>query len=148
MIEIVDAGGDEALLPLTVNCWPSISGADAYINIEYECGAPFDLRDVVIAVPAAGPPRVNAVDGDWRYDAKRRAILWTIDLIDDSNRSGSAEFVVPAAPVDAFFPVDVSFVADATLAGVRVLSVTGVDDGEGVKHGLRARLAAEEYQVV
>ena len=118
------------------------------MNLEYECAADFDVRDLVVAVPAAQPPRANAVDGDWRYDAKRRAILWTVDLIDGSNRSGSAEFVVPAAPVDSFFPVDVAFIADATLAGVAVTAVVDVDEGEPVKHGLRARLAAEGYQVV
>jgi hypothetical protein len=34
----------EALLPLTVTCWPSISGADAYLNLEYECAAGFDVQ--------------------------------------------------------------------------------------------------------
>lgn len=34
------------------------------------------------------------VDGDWRYDARRSSMLWTIDLVDDQNRSGSMEFVV------------------------------------------------------
>jgi hypothetical protein len=37
---------------------------------------------------------VLQVDGDWRYDSRRSSMLWTIDLVDDQNRSGSMEFVV------------------------------------------------------
>ncbi len=50
---------------------------------------------------------IAQVDGEWRYDSKRGALLWTIDLIDDTNRSGSMEFVVSAADTDAFYPVEV-----------------------------------------
>lgn len=37
---------DESQVPLTINCWPSVSGADSYVNIEYEATAPFDLHKV------------------------------------------------------------------------------------------------------
>ena len=51
-------------------------------------------------------------------------MLWTVDLIDDSNRSGAMEFVISsAANPDSFFPVDVSFSAQHTLADVKVVTV-------------------------
>ena len=34
-------------------------------------------------------------------------LVWSIDLIDDTNRSGSMEFVVPATDADSFYPVEV-----------------------------------------
>ncbi len=64
------------------------------------------------------------MDGDYHYDSRKQALLWSIDLIDDTNRSGSMEFVIAsAATSDAFFPVDVSFSAQHTLADVRIAAV-------------------------
>ena len=51
-------------------------------------------------------PNLRQIDGDWRYDMRRGCLVWSIELIDDSNRTGSAEFVVPAAQPDAFFPIE------------------------------------------
>ena len=48
-------------MPLTINCWPSVSGGDSYVNIEYEAHVPFDLQNVVIAIPCHTAPRVNEV---------------------------------------------------------------------------------------
>lgn len=64
------------------------------------------------------------VDGDYQYDARKGVLLWTIDLIDSSNQSGTMEFVVPKAHADDFFPVDVTFSASHTLCKVpaRVLA--------------------------
>ena len=50
---------DEARVPLTINCWPSVSGGDSYVNIEYEAHAGFDLQNVVISIPCHTAPRVN-----------------------------------------------------------------------------------------
>jgi hypothetical protein len=47
------------------------------------------------------------VDGDWRYDSRRSALIWSIDLIDNTNRSGSLEFVVPACDPETFYPIEV-----------------------------------------
>ena len=55
---------DESSVPLSINCWPSASGRDSYVNIEYESTASFDLQDVTIAIPLpalASPPRVKNV---------------------------------------------------------------------------------------
>jgi coatomer subunit delta len=89
------------------------------------------------------------VDGDWRYDSRRGALLWSITLIDDTNRSGSLEFVVPATEPEAFYPIDVSFSSSTTLADVAVDAVlpTG-GEGPPVKYGSRRGLSAAHYQVV
>jgi hypothetical protein len=38
---------------------------------------------------------------------RRGCLVWSIEHIDATNRTGSAEFVVPAAQPDAFFPIEV-----------------------------------------
>ncbi|MQL95440.1 hypothetical protein Taro_028102 [Colocasia esculenta] len=62
-------GMDEAALPLSVNCWPSVSGNETFVNIEYEASDMFDLQNVVISVPLPAlrePPSVRQIDGEWR----------------------------------------------------------------------------------
>ena len=143
------ASRDEAAVPLTINCWPSRSGADSYVNIEYESSAAFDLRGVTIAIPLPGgrPPTVKQADGDWRFDARRGALLWTIELIDDSNRSGAMEFVVPAAEPEAFFPIEIGFSAAETLCQLEVASVTQPATGAPVKYGFKRVLTTGTYVV-
>lgn len=55
------------------------------------------------------------IDGDWRYDMRRSCLVWSIELIDASNRTGSAEFVVPAAQPDTFFPIEVGAVCQGSV---------------------------------
>ena len=52
-----------------VNCWPSSSGNETYVSIEYEASSMFDLRNVVISVPLPAlreAPSVSQIDGEWR----------------------------------------------------------------------------------
>eukprot|EP00879_Flechtneria_rotunda_P002502 GHRR01002700.1.p5 GENE.GHRR01002700.1~~GHRR01002700.1.p5 ORF type:complete len:129 (-),score=36.89 GHRR01002700.1:2253-2639(-) len=61
-------GRDESLVPLLINCWPSASGSDSYVNIEYESGVDYDLQHVAIAVPVphlSHAPVVNQVSCRW-----------------------------------------------------------------------------------
>lgn len=52
---------DESRVPLLINCWPSASGGESFVNIEYESQAEFDLHNVVIAIPVHSAPSVNQV---------------------------------------------------------------------------------------
>jgi len=55
---------------IAVNCWPSSSGNETYVSIEYEASSMFDLRNVVIFVPLPAlreAPSVRQIDGEWRY---------------------------------------------------------------------------------
>jgi hypothetical protein len=142
---------DESLVPLTINCWPSVSGGQSYVNIEYESTVQFDLHNVTIAVPIPGggnaAPTVNSIDGEWRYDQRRSLWIWTIELLDSSNATGSAEFVVPAADPNAFFPIQVAFTAPKTLCDISVAGVVGAADGLPVKYGSSTALMTESYTV-
>ncbi|KAJ8526437.1 hypothetical protein K7X08_028914 [Anisodus acutangulus] len=49
-----------------VNCWPSVSGNETYVNIEYETPAQIDLQNVVIFGPLSvlrEAPRLQPIDG-------------------------------------------------------------------------------------
>lgn len=136
--------------PLQLNVWPSLSGAQSFVSIEYEATPEFDLHNVRVAVPlppSREPPQVSACDGDFKFDPRKGVLVWTVDLIDDSNRSGTLEFSVPAADGGAFFPVDVSFSAKASFCGVAVAAVTKTDGGAPVKFTTRASLATDAYTV-
>ncbi|XP_024383238.1 coatomer subunit delta-1 [Physcomitrium patens] len=141
----------ESLVPLNINCWPSVSGGESYVNIEYEASRAFDLQNTVIQIPLPAlrdVPTVNQVDGEWRYDSRNSLLEWTITLIDNSNRSGSMEFVVPAADPNSFFPIDVKFTSNKTFCDMKVGSVVECQSGNTVKFGRRTQLVVDSYQVV
>ena len=48
-------------------------------------------------------------NGDWRYDARKSQLVWEIDIIDQTNRTGAMEFVVPATDAGSFFPIEVGW---------------------------------------
>ena len=67
------------------------------------------------------PDLAAQVEGDFHYDSRKAQLLWSIELVDDTNRTGQLEFSLPGSyPEDAFFPVDVSFSAQHTLADVSI----------------------------
>lgn len=216
-----------AQVPITINCWPTPSGSETYLNIEYESSATYDLQRVVISVPgvnfddcacstrssefrqqcyayaASGStavacvrmrlsqvyilkcmnlsgnlvvdngkefcmhahvhvlsnrsvwlagvysaPKVNSCDGEWRVDKNQNCLLWTIDLIDDSNRSGSMEVVVDSASPDSFFPCTVSFVAKATLCDITVPQCTSTQTQAPVRFGLSKELTVSTFEIL
>ncbi|CAI9267995.1 unnamed protein product [Lactuca saligna] len=146
---------DESDVPLTINCWPSVSGNETYVNIEYEASSMFDLQNVVISVPLPAlreAPNVKQIDGEWRFDSRNSMLEWSIVLIDDSNRSGSMEFVVPSVDSSAFFPISVRFSATTTFSGMKVVSIVPLkgqgQGGSGPKFTQRTQLVTESYQVV
>lgn len=88
------------------------------------------------------------VDGDTQYDARKSQMLWIIDLLDDSNRTGSLEFVVPASNPDSFFPVEVTFSSASTLCQLRVKGVDHTRTEAPVKYGITSQLVTDGYEVV
>lgn len=141
----------EILVPLSINCWPSVSGGETYVNIEYESSEAFDLQNVLISIPLPAlrdPPIVNQVDGDWRYDSRKSVLEWSIFLIDSANRSGSMEFVVPPADPSSFFPIDVRFIAAKTFCDIKVANVLPINGGSPLKFAGRRQLVTENYQVI
>jgi hypothetical protein len=141
---------DESKVPLSINCWPSVSGGESFVSIEYEATDQFDLHNLVISIPLPplrDPPQVNQVDGDFTYDNKRHVLNWEVQLVDKGNRNGSMEFVVPATNGETFFPIDVNFTSNATLCDVKVDSVTRTTDGRAVKFFGESKLVCDGYGV-
>eukprot|EP00244_Chara_vulgaris_P014127 TRINITY_DN863_c0_g1_i1.p1 TRINITY_DN863_c0_g1~~TRINITY_DN863_c0_g1_i1.p1 ORF type:complete len:315 (+),score=62.07 TRINITY_DN863_c0_g1_i1:40-945(+) len=140
---------DESLVPLTVNCWGSISSGDSFV-VEYEASRNFELHNVVFTIPLPAirdPPSVNEVDGEWRYDARRSVLEWVVEHIDNTNRNGSLEFVVPAADTSVFFPMDVKFTATKLFCDLKATSVVATS-GNPVKAAIRTALVVDSYQIV
>ncbi|XP_051145244.1 coatomer subunit delta [Andrographis paniculata] len=142
---------DESLVPLSINCWPSVSGSETYVNLEYEASSMFDLQNVVISIPLPAlreAPKVQQVDGEWRYDARKSVLEWTIVLIDNSNRSGAMEFVIPAVDTSTLFPISVRLTSAGTFSDLKVVNVVPLRGGNPPKYSQRTLLTTENYQVV
>ncbi|CAL5063685.1 unnamed protein product [Urochloa decumbens] len=93
-------------------------------------------------------PNVKQIDGEWKFDSRNSALEWSILLIDQSNRSGSMEFVVPAADPSSFFPISVGFSASSTFSDLKVTGIHPLKEGNPPKFSQRARLLTANYQVV
>ncbi|CAL5393796.1 unnamed protein product [Camellia sinensis] len=81
------------------------------------------MQNLVISVPLPAlreAPNVKQNDGEWRYDSRNSILQWSILLIDNSNRSGSMEFVVPPVDASVFFPISVRFTATSTFSELKV----------------------------
>ncbi|CAA0400732.1 Coatomer subunit delta [Arabidopsis thaliana] len=144
---------DESMVPLTINCWPSVSGNETYVSLEYEASSMFDLTNVIISVPLPAlreAPSVRQCDGEWRYDPRNSVLEWSILLIDNSNRSGSMEFVVPPVDSSVFFPISVQFAATSTYSGLKVTGMIPLRGGGGAtpRFVQRTQLIAQNYQVI
>lgn len=110
-------------LPVTVSCWPSAVGNNATVNLEYESESAMTISGLYVSVPCNSTPNITDIgEGDARYNAKKGMVEWKVDLIDGSNRNGSLEFTVPDTDVDSFFPITVSFTAEGTMSGIKVMS--------------------------
>ncbi|XP_051132434.1 coatomer subunit delta-like [Andrographis paniculata] len=142
---------DESLVPLSINCWPSVSGNETYVNLEYEASSMFNLKNVVISIPVPAlkePPKVEQVDGEWRYDPRKSALEWSVILIDNSNRSGAMEFVVPAIDTSSLFPIVVSFTSASTFSDLKVTNIVPLKGENPPKFSQRTLLSTDHYQIV
>ncbi|KAG6332026.1 hypothetical protein ID866_7065 [Astraeus odoratus] len=148
------AGNDESHVPLSINCWPSPSNdGTSDVNIEYELdNEQLTLYDVVISIPLPGGsyPTVSnhAESSTWSLNPNNHALDWHIPRINaDDARSGTLEFSVTGDDVAAFFPVQVTFVAQGSIAGVDITRVERVD-GEDVAFSCERVVSTESYQVL
>ena len=85
--------------------------------------------------------------GEWALNASRHALDWRVGRVDPQERSGTLEFTVGGDDVGAFFPVRVAFVAQGSIAGVRLASVARVDSGEEVVFSEDASVVVDNYTV-
>jgi len=145
-------GTDESLVPLLINCWPSEAGdGSCDVNIEYELTQPeLELADVNISIPLpiGCAPIVGECDGTYSHEAKRNQLVWSLPLIDASNKTGSLEFSAPRAVPNDFFPLNVVFNSKSAYAQIKVTDVLLVDDDSPVKHSVESMLFPDKYEIV
>ncbi|KAF4085956.1 hypothetical protein AMELA_G00100970 [Ameiurus melas] len=142
---------DESLIPLTINCWPSESGSNCDVNIEYELqDEGLELNDVIIIIPVpsgVGAPVVGDLDGEYRHDSRKNILEWSLPVIDENNKSGSLEFSIAGRPND-FFPVNVSFVSKRTYSDIQVAKVTQVEGDSPVKFSSETSFVVDKYEIL
>jgi len=143
---------DEALIPLSINCWPSETSSGCEVNIEYELEQEdMALEDVVISIPCptgAGSPVVGDCDGDNHYDTHKRLLQWSLPFIDSSNKSGSLEFTLNGGHPDDFFPVNVSFTSRKPYCDIQVTEVRQLSDDQPEKFSSEVSFFVEKYEIV
>nr|CAD7589021.1 unnamed protein product [Timema genevievae] len=92
-------------------------------------------------------PVVSECDGEYTYEPRKNMLLWTLPIIDASNKSGAMEFSATALPGD-FFPVTVNFVCKRSYANLKVTEVLAVEDDSPVKFSEETVFFTEKYEVV
>ncbi|KZV22705.1 coatomer subunit delta-like [Dorcoceras hygrometricum] len=129
--------------------WRMQSTDESYVPLSIP--TMFDLQNVVISIPLPAlrdPPKVQQIDGEWRYDSRKSILEWSIVLIDNSNRSGSMEFIIPAVDSSELFPISVRFTSSRTFSDLKVVNILPLKGGISPKFSQRAQLFTENYQVV
>jgi len=143
--------GDSRLVPLTINCWPEEEGrGEMNVNVEYTLNRPIELHHVEIQIPlgtTTAAPRIVSVDGNCRHQAANGILLWQIDMIDGSNRSGSLEFNILSNDSQAFFPIQISFASPNTFCHVTASNVLSTKDDHPIAYGYSSSLGTENYLI-
>uniref|UniRef100_A0A8D3C029 Coatomer subunit delta n=1 Tax=Scophthalmus maximus TaxID=52904 RepID=A0A8D3C029_SCOMX len=142
---------DDALIPLTINCWPSESGTGCDVNIEYELqDDSLELNDVVISIPVpsgVGAPLIGDLDGEYKHDSRRNILEWCLPVIDANNKSGSLEFSIAGQPND-FFPINVTFVSKRNYCDIQVTKVTDIDGDSSVRFSSETSFVVDKYEIL
>lgn len=135
-------GTDENLVPLLINCWPSeVGDGSCDVNIEYELvDTNLELADVTISIPLPWVsglsesldgfwafvlrmgcnPVVGECDGAYAHESRRNQLVWSLPLVDLTNKTGALEFSAPKAIPNDFFPLNVSFTSKISYAHIKV----------------------------
>lgn len=81
-----------------------------------------ELHDVRISIPlgSSAVPEIATIDGSHRHMTQEGTLLWTMDLLDQSNRTGSLEFNIASRDAEAFFPITVTFASNQLFCDVQV----------------------------
>lgn len=143
------AGDADSMVPIKINCWPEEEArGQMNVSIEYSVEVDIDLHNVQIIIPlgTSDSPRIVNADGNYRHVSQNNELHWTIDMIDDSNKSGSLEFTIAQKNADAFFPINVSFSSQQLFCGLDVAAVTA-PEGPPIMYGLSKGMSTEEYTV-
>ena len=74
-------------------------------------------------------------------------MLWHLDLIDESNASGTLEFTIPGDDPDSFFPLSIGFYSPKLFVDLEVMGVQSVDGGDAIRFGYNGSLVSDNYIV-
>ncbi|CAG2256121.1 ARCN1 [Mytilus edulis] len=142
---------DESNMPLSINCWPNETGNGCDVNIEYQLEQPqLELNDVTINIPlptGVGAPVVGDCDGEYNYDSRKSMLVWSLPVIDASNKSGSLEFSIAGHP-DDFFPVHVNFMSKKSYCDLQISDVRLIDGEQPVKYSSEVMCYTDKYEIV
>lgn len=93
------------------------------MNIEYEleqADLELNVVEINIPLPMGCNPVVGECDGQYVHEARRNMLVWSLQLIDASTKSGSMEFSAPSSNPADFFPLHVSFSSKTPYAKIKV----------------------------
>ncbi|PFH47350.1 hypothetical protein AMATHDRAFT_198192 [Amanita thiersii Skay4041] len=147
-------GTDESNVPLSINCWPTANNdGTCEVSMEYELeNDSITLYDVVILIPLpdGSYPTVTSHSGEWSLDPSTHSLAWAIPVVStlDESRSGSLVFTVNGDDAAMFFPVEVKFIGQGSVAGVTIESVNEVGSGDEVVHSVDGIITVDNYLVV
>lgn len=144
------ASTTDDLIPIKINCWPEEeSRGQMNVSIEYSMEQNIELHDVRIRIPlgTSDAPGILSADGSYKHNASAQELLWEINLIDQSNSTGSLEFNIAQRNADAFFPIEVQFSSQQLFCNVQVSSVRSATDNSPIQYGLSKGMSTEEYTV-
>lgn len=143
---------DETALPFSINCWPCENGEGGCdVNIEYELEQDnLELNDVHINIPLpiGCTPIVGSCDGQYTHESRKNTLVWSLELVDASTKSGSMEFSAPSSTPADFFPLHVSFASKTSYAKIKITDVLLVEDESPVKHSVESVFFTDNYEVV
>ncbi|KAH8918372.1 hypothetical protein BT69DRAFT_1353967 [Atractiella rhizophila] len=154
------AGKDETWVPLSINCWPTVSNSGTTeVSIEYELeNTSLSLHNVTISIPLppGSYPTVSessseTCNGTWSVNADAHSLDWIVPIIStegEGTNSGSLEFTCPGDDVAYFFPVAVDFVSQQGICGVEIVEVKSGETQEDIPFSLQGLLTTDEYVVV
>ena len=142
------ASNTDDLVPLKINCWPDeVSRGMMNVSIEYTLEKALELHDVRIKIPlgTTESPGIVSVDGAYRVNSQTNELLWEMQLIDQSNSTGSLEFNIPQKNADAFFPIVVQFSSQKLFCDVNVLNVFNIEGVGPIQYALSKTMSTDEY---
>ena len=94
-------------------------------------------------------PGIINIDGSYKHNASVGELVWEIDMIDQSNSTGSLEFNIAQRSSDALPPIVVQFTSQQLYCNVQVSSVrsAGENADRPIQYGLSKSMSTEDYIV-
>lgn len=97
-------------------------------------------------------PTIAECDGEYKHEARKNVLLWTLPVVNGASKQGAMEFSVPASIPGDFFPIQVSFHSKNSFARLRALEVVALEEdgsaGEPVKFSQDTVFYPERYEIV